>query len=118
MHGSSSMPVDHQAYPHHLKACTAWVLKGYQGVGKSADVVLGCGVQLSLYAGGLIQEVSSRAHDLGSSAMSVPAGIFGTISANANAAPRLLLGDIVAVYHTAADAFADLSARGEPGWLQ
>ena len=57
-------------------------------------------------------------HDIGGSAMSVPAGIFGTISSNANAAPRLLLGDIVEVYHTAADALADLSAKGELGWLQ
>lgn len=69
--------------------------------------------ELMLHAGGLIEEVSSRAHDMGSGAMSVPAGILGTISANANAAPRLLLGDIVAVYHSAADTLADLSARGE-----
>ena len=67
----------------------------------------------ALHAEGLLQDVSSRAHDIGSSAMSVPAGIFGTISAQANAAPRLLLGDIVAVYHTAADALADVSARGK-----
>lgn len=65
-----------------------------------------------LPAEGLIQELSSRGHDIGSSAMSVPAGIFGTISANANAAPRLLLGDVIAVYHTALDAYADLNARG------
>ena len=71
-----------------------------------------------LHAGGVIEELSSWAHDVGSSAMSVPAGIFGTISANANAAPRLLLGDIVAVYHSAADALADLSAGGELQWLQ
>lgn len=51
-------------------------------------------------------------HELGSSAMSVPAGIFGTISTSAHAVPRLLLGDIVAVYHAAGDALADLNARG------
>ncbi len=70
-----------------------------------------------LDAEGLIEEISSRAHEFGDGAMSVPAGIFGTISANANAAPRLLLGDIVAVYHTAADALADVSARGKPTQL-
>lgn len=45
--------------------------------------------------------------------MSVPAGIFATISGNARGVPRLLVSDVLAVYHTASDALADLNARGE-----
>jgi hypothetical protein len=63
-------------------------------------------------AGDLLQELSGRVHELGSSAMSVPAGISGTVSTSAHAVPRLLLGDIVAVYHAAGDALADLNAKG------
>ena len=64
-------------------------------------------------AGDALQGLSGRAHDVGSSAMSVPAGIFATISGNARGVPRLLVSDVLAVYHTASDALADLNARGE-----
>ena len=64
-------------------------------------------------AGDALQGLSSRAHDVGSSVMSVPAGIFATISGNARDVPRLLVSDVLAVYHTASDALADLNARGE-----
>ena len=63
-------------------------------------------------AGDLLQELAGRVHELGSSAMSVPAGIFGTVSTSAHAVPRLLLGDIVGVYHAAGDALAELNAKG------
>ena len=64
-------------------------------------------------AGDALQGLTSRAHDVGSSAMSVPAGIFATISGNARDVPRLLVSDVLAVYHTASDALAKLNAQGE-----
>ena len=64
-------------------------------------------------AGDALQDVTSRAHDIGSSAMSVPAGIFATLSGNARDVPRLLVSDVLAVYNSASDALADLNARGE-----
>ena len=63
-------------------------------------------------AGNTLQGLSSRAHDIGSGAMSAPAGIFATISGNARDVPLVLVSDVLAVYHTASDALADLNARG------
>ncbi|CAL5225145.1 g7925 [Coccomyxa viridis] len=101
---------------HAVQRSAAGLLEWLQAQYVGQSTLGSLGASASRQLGGLLEEVSSRAHEFGSGAMSVPAGIFGTISANANAAPRLLLGDIVAVYHTAADAFADLSARGIGGY--
>lgn len=71
-----------------------------------------CGV------GAALQSLSETFSELGSRALSTPAGVLGTIAGTVSTLPSLLVGDFVAAYGLAANALAQLESTGAPSLPQ